>query len=309
MGVETFSTLIASINRETNGVATPPEIQKAINDSLDFITNQTNWEFLLSQAYINLNPPYTTGTISITDQTNLVTLTGGTWDVTWQYKTLYIGSSGNVPYLISGITSPTTAVLATPVDIGSNTVNSSYTIFQDIYPLPAAMSYGRELMILNTQYRRRLQKPQRYSLENRNVYTRSWFSNYQYMYSDAGYNFTNKRYLVKLFPIPSTANSLVILYYQQIPYLVNDTDTTVLPREFDQIIVWLATSYIKMRYGMQGWHEAKLEGVGRLRDMRKMAQTGPAYDLYATSRSWPYAADSITDGFAQLAGPIVGGSM
>lgn len=308
MGDMTFAQLIQEVNRETKFVATIPEIQKDINNALDFVTNQTNWEFLLSQGYIAMNPPYTTGTVSATDGTNVITLTGGTWDTTWQYKSFYFGVN-NVPYLVANFPTTTTATLTTKLNLGQNLVNSPYTIFQDLYPLPAPLSYGRELMIINTQFRRRLAKPHRYTLENMNVYTRSWVSNYQYMYADAGFNFTNKLYLIKVFPIPGQATQLVILYYQRIPYLINDTDTSILPREFDQILTWLATSYIKMRYAMPGWVEAKREGAMRLRDMRKMAHTGPAWDLYATARNWPYMNDSITDGYAQIGGPIVGGAM
>lgn len=303
MGVETLATLTAAVMRECRNRVGALEIQADINNAIDFVVGQTNWEFLLKQTNINVNPLYQTGTIAATDHTNVITLTGGTWDTSWKYKYLYLGSS-LAPYPITAFTSPTTATLGVNLNLGMNLTASTYTIYQDTYPLPSDMSFGRELIIINTLYRRKLFKPHRFTAENRNAFTQFFFNNLQFQYSDAGYDDTDRVYLIKMFPIPSSVATYPIIYYRQIPYLTQDADTTIFPREFDQAIVYWATHLIKMRYSMPGWKEAGDKAARIVRDMRKMAQTGPAYDFYVMANSYGSYDNnsSITDGLA-IIGP------
>ena len=307
MGIQKFSELISAVNNEVKGAAGIGDIQKAINNAIDLIVTDQNWPFLLKQSNINTNPTYTTGTISGTDGTTAITLSGGTWDTTWRHKWVYIGSNF-ANYEILSFPTSTSATLATPLNIGQNLAGAAYTLYQDIYPLPTDMSVGREMLILNNQYRVKMLKPSRYTAENTSIYTRFWFNSYQVMYVDAGTDETTGENLIKFFPIPSSPMTYPIIYYRQIPYLVNDADTTVLPREFDQALIYLATAEIKMRNGSAGWNEAKTEGIRRIKGMRKVIYTSSAYDLYTKTSSWPfYGQSSITDGLA-IIGPIPPGT-
>lgn len=107
-------------------------IKGAVNDALDMVSSERPWPFLLRKAYLNLRGAYSTGTITITNGANTITLTTGTWP-TW-------AASGKV--MVSGqiidVATRTSDTVLTMADSwGAATITTaSYVIYQNEYDLP-----------------------------------------------------------------------------------------------------------------------------------------------------------------------------
>lgn len=107
-------------------------IKGAVNDALDMVSSERPWPFLLRKAYLNLRGAYSTGTITITNGANTITLSSGTWP-TW-------AASGKV--MVSGqiidVATRTSGTVLTMADNwGATTLTAQgYVIYQNEYDLP-----------------------------------------------------------------------------------------------------------------------------------------------------------------------------
>ena len=110
-------------------------IKGAVNDALDMVSSERTWPFLLRKEYLNLRGAYSTGTITITNGVNTITLTTGTWP-TWAAsgKVMVAGQIIDVATRTSG------SVLTMADTWGATTLTAqSYVIYQNEYDLPDDM--------------------------------------------------------------------------------------------------------------------------------------------------------------------------
>ncbi len=155
MALRTVEEIAASVQRRVGGIAPRMEILDAIDNANKEIHGKYEWPWTRAESNIRVQGTYTTGTVSITDQTNAVTGTGTNWDTTWLYKRIYFGTN-NVDYQIASVNSPTSLTLAQNINLGVNQTNVGYTIFQDTYPLPSDCEFGDILLVVNPIFRYKL---------------------------------------------------------------------------------------------------------------------------------------------------------
>ena len=304
MPARTVGTVIAAISRHTRGEVPRREISDAISDIYKQINSKYDWPWMFADTNIKIQPSYSTGTISIADQTKTVTLTGGTWDVTWLYKTLLLS---DCYYPIDLFTSPTTAVLKQAVNKGTNFVDVGYTIFQQDYPLPDDCEFGSSIILTNLTLHFPLRKIPTYRLQKQQAVLSELVTNFQTGYCDAGYDDATRKYLIRFIPPPSENDDFKLSYRRRVPELFNISDNFLMPESFDEVIELLAEYKVKFRRSMPGWMEAKAEGYQLLQAMRRKMATEPIDNMTSYSSYPPFADVSFYDpGSGAFVGPVTG---
>lgn len=115
------------------GTQADTRIKNAVNDALDMLSMEMQSDFYIRRGYVQLQAPYTTGTIALTNGATSCVLTGGTFPSWAASGRLYIA---NQPVLdISTRTDDTNLVLSAA--FGGTSDSYTYTLFQDNYSLPA----------------------------------------------------------------------------------------------------------------------------------------------------------------------------
>lgn len=126
----------------------------AVINAMLLLTSSHNWSYYYQQGRINTVAPYTTGTITY-DHTGgtyerMVTLAVGTWP-SWASQGVLI--LNNITYEIASRKSDTVITLGVHnnpgTDVGAGT---SYTIYQDSYPLPTDCRAIGELILSGYVY-------------------------------------------------------------------------------------------------------------------------------------------------------------
>lgn len=285
MAQRTLHAMVANVSRKCGGAVPAGEILEALNNQNKMVHSRYPWPWTYGEANVLLQPTYTIGTVSITDATAAVTGAGTTWDVSWKYKRLYFGAS-NMDHLVLSFGGVGTATLVQPIDVGSNVVNSGYTIYQDLYPLPSDCEFGNIIVVANPLYRYRLRYLPRYTLESTAIYSKMFFNNYQTGFADGGYDEANKTNLIKFVPAPSTAAELRLVYRRRPPDLTTMASVSELPESFDDMLEFLAEYEVKRYRRLPGWTEAKHEGFQRMKSMRKRVVTSMT-DNYNRVKAWP----------------------
>jgi len=282
--------------------ATPFEIDEAINDSLREIFTYDNWSFLLDRYDITLFPSYATGTASFTNNSTAFTGTGTTWQTTW-FNTKIIIVGDTVEKQVTSYSGATAGTLRYPLaSTAASITNVAYTIYQDEYPIPN-FSSGRDLIIVNPVLRYRLRHWPRYTSEDRTVFSR-FVSGVRFTgpvhYTDAGADLVSTsptfgQPLLKVWPPPMVQQNLIVIFYRGFVPLVADTDTTILPPEFEEILIGLASYRLKRRYGVPGWMEDHQVANRRLYQMKAMQRTQASYDYTTEFGSYPVYDPYQTD--------------
>lgn len=113
------------------GTQANTKILQLVNDSIDRLAQERNWNFYLRRAYLQLNEPYSSGTLTLTNGSTTATLAGGTWP-TWAALGRLFAQSLILD--IASRTNGTTLVLSAPWGGATNTYD--YTLFQNRYDLP-----------------------------------------------------------------------------------------------------------------------------------------------------------------------------
>jgi hypothetical protein len=288
MALRTVQVMIADIARRTGGQIPIGVIMDAIESANKEIHVKYDWPWTRAEANIQIQAPYQVGTLSINDQTNVFTGSGTSWSPAWQYKRLYLGQN-NVDYLVNGFSDATDGTLVQTINTGTNFVNSTYTIFQDTYALPADCEFGSILLIVNPIYRYRLRYVPSYTLDFQSIFSRVFFTNFQSGFADNGYDDTGKTGLIRFAPAPGSICEYRIVYRRRPPSLQGLASTPTLPESFDRAIELLAE--YKIRFGqktpMAGWMEVKQEAYQMILDMRRRISTS-MQDNYSAYSQYPY---------------------
>lgn len=291
MSRRSVQNLIADVQKRVGGKVAVGKIFTALCDANKRANRLERWPWLMAESNIGVNGTYTTGTVSITDGTTTLTGAGTTWDnVNWRYKRLYVGS--NTDYEIASFGGVGSATLAQAISAGQDYTAVSYTIFQNVYALPSDYEPGTELLIVNPRIRYRLLKLPRETMEARNVSLGVYFQTYQDSFADAGYDATNKVYLIKFAPNPGSATEYKLIYRKRPPDLATITDTTFIPESFDEALVFIAEYLVKRTEGIPGWAEAKEEGYQILQNLRRQVMRSNE-DIFALYSNWSAQAPSM----------------
>jgi len=294
-----FLQLQSEVFRQLNSFrekAEPWWVQAALNDSLLEICQFHNWNFLIDRYDMALAQSYSTGTVSVAEGSSVVTLTGGVWDTAWFNKKILMTGS-NMEKEVDHFSSTTTAVLRYPWAFPS-IVDVGYFLYQDEYPVP--MQNGRDILILNPTLRYRLIKLDRYSAEDRTVWARFTFGPSPTHYSDGGADVTTtsptyNQARIKLWPPVTGASGLILLFFKTPTILLNDTDTTVLPNEFEEVLIKLALYRVRRKIGSPNWMDDKTFAMQALMQFREKQNVQPSYDYSVQFQAYPFWDPYATD--------------
>lgn len=298
MGLRTFVQLTAEVYRQVNAPiqrASVFDIQQAINDAYREITQYADWNFLLDRYDIPLWATYSTGTITATPGSTTVTGAGTVWDVNWFNKKMLLSGDSEEKEILY-FSGPGTAILRYPYNSNLTILTGiGYTIFQDSYPVP--ISPGRDLMIVNPQFQwARLDKFDKWTFLDRTAFNRFSTDVRPVVYTDDGtdtYSLSSTFGQPKLqfWPRPTAAQDLVLTYFRAATPLALDTDMTILPPEFEEILIKIARFRIKKSNGIPGWMDDEREAFGLLVQMRDKQASSTAFDFRINGGMYP-ATDS-----------------
>lgn len=117
-----------------NGTMADQQVKESVNDALHQVCSMKDWPWLYHTGRVNFNGSYQTGTVTTTDNSAVVTLTGGTWP-TWaadgevyiagQWQEILTRDSSTQITLVNTWQGPTAGA------------GQSYIIMQWEYDLPA----------------------------------------------------------------------------------------------------------------------------------------------------------------------------
>jgi hypothetical protein len=126
--------------RNVNGTQSDATLLQAVNSAVSWVATSKFWERYKTHGEIELQEPYTTGTVTTADTDTTVILVGGTWP-TW---------AASAKILLSGkIYRGATRTSASDLELttawkGTGLSAVAYTLFRDEYTLPTnCLKFGR----------------------------------------------------------------------------------------------------------------------------------------------------------------------
>lgn len=274
----TFQNIIADVQRKPGlERLSLGEVTDAIALAAKDIGNQA-WPWNYTETNVLVPANYTTGTISITDGTAIVTGNLTAWDPTWYGRRIRFGNS-NLDYIVSSIPNPTTIILAQNVNLGANLTNTTYNLYQDTYAYPADYMIGSDVALLQPTVRTRIPKIPRYKFEMiMNAGLRSFSTNIQMFYCDHGLDTTtgqnfSGRYRFRLGPPPSGPAELRLCYHRMAADL-SYFAYTELPDGFDDVVGLMAASRLYDLHRQPGESaQVKALAIGKLKLLRRQTST------------------------------------
>ena len=280
----TFQQIVANIQRKPGlENLSLGEVMDAVATSSKDLGNQP-WPWNYAEWNVLVPAPYSTGTVSITDQTGSVIgnppadFTALMGQFGWRIR---FGNS-NLDYIISNIINPGLILLAQPVNLGANLVNSSYTLYKDTYEYPSDYILGSDVALLQPLIRTRIPKIPRYKFEMvMNAGLRSFQTNIQMFYCDQG-EMPTGQYQFRLGPPPAGPAELRLCYHQMAPDIVLSTagQVTMLPDGYDEIIELVAASKLYDIHRLPGMSEgAKMIAAGKIRLLKRQVATQTIDDV------------------------------
>lgn len=279
MSRQTYLQIIADVQRKPGlGRISLGEIVDAIATASKDLGNQP-WPWNYAETNVLVPPAYTTGTINVTNGTNVVNGVLTVWDPTWYGRRIRFANS-NLDYIIQTIVNPTQLLLAQVVNIGASIAGGTYTMYQDTFVYPTDYITGSDVALLQPVVRSRVPKIPRYKYEMiMNAGMRSFSTNIQMFYCDQGEDLTTGLYRFRLGPPPSGPAELRLCYHQMAPDLVLSAVTTF-PEGYDEIISLTASSKLYDLHKMPGESEAaKLLAAGKIRLLKRQVATQTIDDV------------------------------
>ena len=297
--------------------ATHYDMQQALNDDYRFITQFYYWNFLLDRYDIPIVASYNTGTVSVTVGSTSVVGVGTAWNTNWTNKKILL-TGDNEEKEVALFNSGTTLTLRYPYNSSASSLSGSgYMIFQDSYPLP--ISPGRDLSIVNPLFQwQAINKWDRVSFDyGTTMWGRFLAGIRPTIYTDDGVDIqvgspTIGQPKVQFWPLTLTAQDLVLRFFKQFTALAASTDTTILPPEFEEVLIKLSKSRLKQRYGIPGWTDDRATAMSMLLQFRELQATQPAFEfskrdgmVFGANDS--FAVDTNFGSWPGALGPFPGG--
>ena len=264
--------------------ATHYDMQQALNDDYRFITTFYYWNFLLDRYDIPLVASYNTGTVSVALGSTTVNGVGTGWTTSWTNKKILL-TGDNEEKEVSVFNNATQLTLRYPYNSSATSLtNSGYMIFQDSYPLP--ISPGRDLSIVNPLFQwQPINKWDRVSFDyGTTMWGRFLGGIRPTIYTDDGVDIiagspTIGQPKVQFWPLTLTQQDLVLRFFKQFTPLAAPTDTTILPPEFEEVLIKLSKARLKQRYGIPGWTDDRATAMSMLLQFRELQATQPAFEF------------------------------
>jgi hypothetical protein len=276
----TVQTLASDVLRVVRGQATYYQVRKAIEDALKWIDQQANWEFLHKETNLNVEAPYSTGTVSVTAGATAVTGAATVWSVPWKYKTIKL-TDRQMPYAVASFGSAITLTLGSALSGSTNISGGTYQIYQRRYALPTDCEPGRDLFIRGPMGTGpdadgiivkkgklafdRISDPR--FTAGRTVY-----------YTDDEYDQVNYVPTIAMYPFPTLAGEYFLSYYTTLTIPTLDSDRVMIPPAFEAAVVKLAAANVKLDNGSQGWLALQQQGQEMVRALFVRFGASAAYD-------------------------------
>lgn len=269
---------IMDVLREVRGQVDTAKVYQGLQDALKEIDQKGNYTFMQTDRNLSIIAPYSTGTIAGQGGSNAIVGTGTAWDAIWTLRTLVFG--GRLEYPI--VTFIDATHLATR-DLLSGTevfTGQPYTIYANRYLLPDDCEPGRDIVLKGASqygYNGEIRKMPRALHERRRMETVG--SSPMQWYTDGDLDETTGRATIMLYPYPSVATELRLLYYRSftIPNLLSNT--IALPKAFERLPILLAAAIVMQREGMAKWLEKHQLAMNMLTDLYNRHAAAASYDL------------------------------
>lgn len=252
MANRTFAMMIANVQRKVGSATAIPrlDIAQALNTAHLEIHGAYDWPWAYKETNININPSYSTGTVSVNVGSNVVAGVGTNWDSTWANRRMRLDNNQDWP--IQAVQNATSILLNQSYHGTANLSGASYTIYQDVFTMPADFEPGKDLVLLQPDVRIRVRCIPRLALETQSVVLKSLFTNIAMGYSDQGRD-SSGNFLIRLIPPPTNTNTLRLVYKARPADFSALTDTSWLPQTYQDILELMAEAEVKRTHGIQGW--------------------------------------------------------
>lgn len=274
MADRTLAMMIANVQRKVGtGPAIPRlEIMQALNTAHLEIHGAYDWPWAYKETNIEVNPSYSTGTVSVADGSTTVTGSGTAWNTLWTNKRIRLDANQDWP--IASVSGAGTLVLAQPYHGTASLVEATYVIYQDVYQMPADFEPGKDLVLLQPDVRIRVRHIPRSALETQSVVLKSLFTNIAMGYSDQGRDSTG-RFLIRIIPPPTNTNSLRMVYKARPADFSALTDISWLPQTYQDILELVAEAEVKRTHGIPGWDAPAAIAARKRLEMKRQIASGP----------------------------------
>lgn len=130
------------------------QLLKYLNSAKQWVVRNVDLDSLIDSTTMGTIASYTTGTVSITQNTTTVTGSGTAFSASMVGRKIRVGGS-NTPYKIIKVTDTTHLEIDIPY-IETTATGKTFIIFQDVYPLPPFV--GRVIAIKRLDYKQILNK-------------------------------------------------------------------------------------------------------------------------------------------------------
>lgn len=285
MADRTFAMMVANVQRKVGSSVPRMDIAQALNTAHLEIHGAYDWPWAYKETNVNLNPTYTTGTISVNVGSTSVTGAGTTWSTGWTHKRIRLGANQDWP--IAAFVTPGVLTLSEPYHGSANLSGASYTIYQDVFEMPADFEPGKDLVLLQPDVRIRVRCIPRLALETQSVVLKSLFTNIAMGYSDQG-RAANGRFLIRIIPPPTNTNTLRLVYKARPADFSSLTDTSWLPQTYQDILELTAEAEVKRTHGIPGWDVPAAIAARKRLSLKRQVVSGPtdnSSDAFAGSVS------------------------
>ena len=289
MADRTLAAMIANVQRKVGtGPAIPRlEIMQALNTAHLEIHGAYDWPWAYKEVNIDVNPSYSTGTVSTTIGSTVVTGSGTTWDTDWTNKRIRLDNNQDWP--VQAVLAVNGILLDQTYHGAADLVDASYVIYQDVYQMPTDFEPGKDLILLQPDVRIRVRHIPRMALETQSVVLKSLFTNIAMGYSDQGRDSTG-RYLIRIIPPPTNTNTLRLVYKARPTDFSSLTDVSWLPQTYQDILELMAEAEVKRTHGVPGWDAPAAIAARKRLEMKRQIIAGPV-----DNKSTAFAGQSLGD--------------
>lgn len=243
-------------------------INQFLNQAYLWLQLQSNWSWLRYSGVVTLEKRYTTGTVTLTEGDATITLAGGTWDITWVSRQIYV--NGEV-YAIASFTNANEAELNRVAKFSGSGL--AYTMFRSVYTLASRMRCVNVLQPTQTPW-----EPLGIVTPELMAFTRSQNPIFKDPPNMAALRDVDSDVIptLEVWPWPSDdARGVFYEGFRLLPLLSADGDTLLIPSTLLDIFRNKALSRLWHWRNDSRWQEAEAKAVG---DLRAAVDIDPADD-------------------------------
>lgn len=209
--VSTLQGYVRRAMEDRTGTVSDTVILEVINEAVELISMERQWDYYHTRGAVNLQTAYSTGTIALTNNATTCVLTGGTWP-SWAASGEIFADNNWVE--VSTRNSTTSLTLAQPWGNATN-LTSTYTLGQIRYTLPVDCArISNTMMGMDWPWSRSTSAAHIEAIKD------SWTVTDPNMTLWA----VEKGFLV-VWPVPSTTRQVNLLYFRKPTAVSSGSDT------------------------------------------------------------------------------------